>query len=210
MSAPIWDNSPQGSSGWLKSRIGVLTASRMADALAFKKNGEESEARRQLKYDLLAERMTDFAVETYVTKAMQHGIEQEPNARERYEEETGNIVQLCGLALHGGIEYFGASPDGLVGVDGLIEIKCPSSTKYMRWYVDGVVPDEHKPQMLAQMAVTGRTWCDFVAYDPRFPYAAQIFIRRYEPTREEILAVEEGARQFLSEMDVMWEQLIGA
>lgn len=207
---PRWDVSEQGSVGWLKARLGCLTASRMGDAMAFTKKGVESEARRQLKYNILAERLTDRAVDNIVTRAMEHGTENEPFARERYEEVTGVLVQQCGLAHHDTIEYFGASPDGLVGADGLIEIKCPSSTKFIKWKLDGIVPEEHRPQMLAQMAVTQRSWCDFVAYDPRFPEALQLWVIRYKPTASEIQEVEYLASSFLDEVEAMFDILVTA
>lgn len=205
---PTWDTSEQGTVGWLKARLGLLTASRMADAMAFTKKGVESEARRQLKYNLLAERLTDMAVDNIVTRAMEHGIENEPMARERYEEATGTIVQQCGLALHDTIPYFGASPDGLVGHDGLIEIKCPSSTKFIKWKLEGIVPEEHRPQMLAQLAVTQRRFVDFVAFDPRFPEALQLWVMRYEPTPDEIKATEDSAQAFLEELEAMFDVLV--
>lgn len=204
---PRWDVSEQGSVGWLKARLGVLTASRMAAATDFLKTGKESSARRKLKIDILSERLTDMATEMYVNSAMQWGIEQEPNAREQYECLTGNLVQLCGLALHDEIEFFGASPDGLVS-DGLIEIKCPTTPTYLEWYLAGEVPETHKPQMLAQLAVTGRKWCDFVAYDPRLPQSMQLFCKRFTPKREEISAIETAAKTFLAEVEEMFDKLV--
>lgn len=210
MRFPKWETAEQGSDQWLAARRGVLTASRMAEAMDFLKSGKESEKRLQLKFDLMAERMTGFAVDHFVTPAMRHGIENEPFAREQYEVLTGELVDLCGLALHGEIPFFGASPDGLLGMDGLIEIKCPSTKKFIQWTMAGcVVPDEHKPQMLAQLACTGRKWVDFVAYDPRVPAPKNIFIARFEPTEEEIAAVEDAARQFLAELEEMWDVFFG-
>jgi putative phage-type endonuclease len=180
----------------------------MADAMDFGKKGIEGASRRKLKIELVAERMTDTLVSRYVTDAMAWGLEQEPAARARYEEVTGNIVVLCGFALHGEIPYFGASPDGLVGDDGLIEIKCPSTATYMEWIIGGGIPEQHKPQMAAQLAVTGRKWVDFVAFDPRVKVEShQIFIRRYEPPEEEIAGVEEAAKQFLAEVDSMFDRV---
>src|SRR4030065_223354 len=98
MREPIWYPYPQGSVAWLKERCGCLTASRMAEAMDFLKNGKESEKRRKLKIEILAERMTDMMVSRYVTDAMEWGIAQEPVARSRYEETTGNLVELCGFA----------------------------------------------------------------------------------------------------------------
>lgn len=204
---PKWDVAIQGSAGWLKARCGCLTASRFKDATDFLKGGKESAARRKLKIDLIAERMTDSMTEMYVTPAMQWGIETEGAARDHYEEITGNLVQPCGFALHDDIEFFGASPDGLIGHDGLIEIKCPTSATHIRWKLDGGVPEEHKPQMLAQLAVTKRKWCDFMSYDPRLPDNIKRHLARFEPTPEEIQEAEQSALAFLEELDAMWELL---
>jgi putative phage-type endonuclease len=206
MSEPIWFPYEQGSSAWLKERCGCLTASRMADAMDFLKGGKEGAARKKLKIEIIAERMTDFMVPHFVTDAMAWGIEKEPFARARYEEVTGSLVTLCGFALHEIIPYFGASPDGLIGDDGLIEIKCPTTVTYMGWFLDGVVPEQHKPQMLAQLAVTGRKYVDFFAFDPRIKAEAyQHFLRRFEPPTEDIAKVEEAAKHFLAEVEQMFE-----
>jgi hypothetical protein len=181
----------------------------MADAIAFLKGGKEAEARKKYKIELIAERMTDTMVSRYVNDAMQWGIAQEPFARARYEELTGELVTLCGFALHSEIQFFGASPDGLVGEDGLVELKCPTSETYTGWMIGGVVPEQHKPQMLAQLAVTGRKWCDFFAFDPRVKVEAhQSFLRRFEPPEEDIVATEEAARKFLAEVDALFETVI--
>lgn len=209
MRKPVWTCMEQGTAGWLKERCGCLTASRMADAIAFLKTGKEAEPRKKYKIELIAERMTDTMVSRYVNDAMQWGIEQEPFARARYEELTGELVTLCGFALHGEIQFFGASPDGLVGDDGLIEIKCPTSETYTGWMIGGAVPERHKPQMLAQLAVTGRKYVDFFAYDPRVKVEAhQSFLRRFEPPEEDIAATEEAARKFLAEVDELFEMVI--
>lgn len=205
--APRWNEAEQGSSEWLRARIGCLTASRMGDAMAFLKGGKESEARRKLKIELLAERLTEMTNDGFVNAAMRWGIETEQEAKDRYEEITGALIQPCGFALHGEIDYFGASPDGLLNGDGLIEIKCPTSITHMQWLLDGVVPEQHKPQMMAQMIVTGRGWCDFMSYDPRFPAGKDYFIRRFEPSPGELNDVENGALIFLEELDRLADQL---
>lgn len=204
---PRWLPYEQGSDAWLKSRIGVLTASRMADAIAFTAKGAEAEVRRKLKIELLAERMTDLATERHVNAAMQWGIDNESLAKSRYEELTGTFIQNCGIAYHDTIEFFGASPDGLVD-DGLIEIKCPMTTTHLKYKIDGVVPEQYKPQMLVQMAVTQRKWCDFMSFDPRVPRPHDAFIVRYIPAPEEIADIEEKAIIFLAEVDAMFDKLV--
>jgi hypothetical protein len=181
----------------------------MADAMSFGKGGKESEARKKLKISIIAERMCDSATETYVSPAMEWGTAQEPFARSRYEELTGNLVTQCGFVLHDSILDFGCSPDGLVDDDGLIEIKAPTTATYMGWLLDGVVPEQHKPQMLCQLAITKRKWCDFVAYDPRIKYEEhQLFIRRFEPDEADILKVEAAAAMFLDEVDALFQVVI--
>jgi len=204
---PKWDTAAQGSAGWLKAREGCLTASRMVDAMSRLKSGGDSEKRRQLKYEILAERLTGCAVEHYVNPAMQWGIEWESACKEAYEEHTGNIITPCGFALHDEIEYFGASPDGLINHDGAIECKCPTTTTHIKYLIEAVVPEQYKPQMLSQLAVTGRKWCDFASYDPRMPEPLQLFVVRFEPAPEDIVLVENAAREFLEEIDSMWELL---
>lgn len=197
--------SDQGTPGWIKQRIGHLTASRMKDAMDFLKSGKPSENRTKYAMELVAERMCDYATSHYVTDAMQYGIDMEPHAKQAYEARTGLLLADAGFLVHPTIEWFGASPDGLVGADGLAEFKVPTPVTYVRWLANGVVPEEHKPQMLAQMACTGRQWCDFVAYNPRANVGSQLFIRRFQPDPEEVAKVEEYARQFLAEVDQLFE-----
>ena len=199
-----------GTNQWHAARRGCLTASRMADAIAVLKNGKPSEARRKLMFDLLAERMTGNAVDHFVTPAMQWGIDQQAAATAAYEAETGELVGPEVFVLHPSIDWFGATPDGLVGSGGLIEIKCPTTPKFLAWRMAGEVPEEHRPQMLAQLACTGRQWVDFVAFDPRVQKGPQLFIRRFQPERAEIERIEAGARDFLAELAAMEIQLEAA
>lgn len=198
-----------GTPNWHAARRGLLTASRIADALAVLKNGKPSESRRKLMFDLLAERVTGIAVDHYVTPAMQWGVDNQPHAIAAYEAETGELVGPELFVLHPTIDWAGATPDGLVGRDGLIEIKCPTTPKFLAWVMAGEVPEEHKPQLLFQLACTRRYWVDFVAFDPRVKHP-QLFIRRFEPLKADIERVEDGARQFLAELAAMSEQLAAA
>ncbi|MEY2735270.1 MAG: Paracoccus phage Shpa, partial [Pseudomonadota bacterium] len=191
---------------WLQSRLGCLTASRMADAMATLKSGKPAEAQTKLAYELLAERLTQASVAHYVTPAMQWGIDNQSGAIAAYENARGVLVGPESFFLHDSIDFFGATPDGLVDQHGLVEVKCPTSPTFVRWAMTGDVPVEYKPQMLAQLACTGRHWVDFVAYDPRMPARQQLFIRRFHPEREEIAAIEAAAREFLGSVEKMFEQ----
>lgn len=198
---------------WLDLRKGRCTASMVKDALSRLKKGEKkggrTEASQDYMIDLVTERLTGFAVEHYVSAAMEWGIETEKYARAAYEVVTESDVELCGLALHDRIENFGASPDGLIGEDGLLEIKCPTTKVHLKYMLAGVVPEDYLPQVLAQLSCTGRKYVDFVSFDPRLPARHQIFIKRLERDEEQIAALEFGVIAFLAEVDAMVERLNG-
>lgn len=208
---------PELRAKWLEARAGRLTASRMADAMDFLKTGKPSKARCDYMKEILAERMTDHTMRHYVSPAMEWGIAHEDDAKMAYEAATGVLitdpwdVTDFGIFYHKRIEYFAASPDGLIDSDGLLETKCPTTGKYLDWMLAGVVPEEHKPQMLAQLACSGRKWCEFVAYDPRMKDPAKrLFIRRYEPSADDIANVEAAAAAFLAEADAMFQLVVEA
>jgi putative phage-type endonuclease len=192
---------------WLQSRCGKLTASRMADAMDFTAKGGEGAKRRALKIELLAERMTGDSVPHFVNSFMQWGLEQEPAAKNAYEMQTGKLLAACGFVDHPDIPDFGATPDALLP-GAVVEFKCGQTTTHIGWMLAGGVPAQHRPQILAQLACTGREHAVFVSYDPRVRDAArQLYIAEWTPAKSEIEAVEEAARTFLAEVDLMWTQL---
>ena len=197
----------QGSGAWLNMRVGRLTASRMADAMAMRKDGKPSESRNKLLVELLAERLTGDATPHFVSAPMLWGIENEPHAKAAYEAASGNLLDKCGFTLHPEIEHFGASPDAHIGDNAVFEAKCPNSTTHVSWLIERQMPEQHKPQVLAQLACTRRTRAVFASFDPRMPAHRQLFVIEWEPKREEIEAVEEAARQFLRELDEMFDRL---
>lgn len=202
---------------WLRARAGLLTASRMADAMAFNKTGKPSADRTKYMMELLAERSVggDESIRHFVSPAMEWGIAHEDDAKMAYEAQTGVLltdprtVREHGLFVHPEVEFFAASPDALIDHDGLAEVKCPTTAKFLEWRMAGVVPDEHKPQMLAQLlCCPGRSWVEFIAYDPRIKVRKhQLFIRRYTPDAEELAHVLAAAKQFLLETERAWDQL---
>ena len=184
---------------WFAARLGKVTASRVADVIAKTKTGP-SASRENYATQLVLERLTNKQAESYTNSAMQWGTETEPMARQAYELKRGLFVNETGFVDHPTIEMCGASPDGLVGADGLIEIKCPNSATHMETILNQKVPAKYIPQMMWQMSCTGRNWCDFVSFDPRFPENLQIFIERvtYDPTYVRMLELE--ITQFLDEI----------
>ena len=185
---------------WFASRLGKATASRIADIIAKTKTGP-SASRENYAVQLVLERITQSKGESYSNAAMQWGTETEPLARQAYELKRGLFVDEVGFIDHPTIANSGASPDGLVGADGLVEIKCPNSATHMETLVTRKIPQKYIPQMTWQMACTGRSWCDFVSFDPRFPEHLQIFIERieYDPTYVRMLELE--VTQFLDEVE---------
>jgi putative phage-type endonuclease len=172
---------PQGTPEWVRKRIGKVTASRMKDVCNRLKNGGFGAEYYGYVKELALERITDRACDHFVTRAMQDGIDREPAARATYELVTGREVTLSDFVQHPMLPFSGASPDGLVVDDGQIEIKCPTSLTHLDTLANEKMPDEHWPQVQWGMACTGRSWCDFVSYDPRFSAPGmQIYIQRVE------------------------------
>lgn len=200
-------NVQQNSPEWLQLRIGNCTASRVKDALDRLKNGQPSMRRKNYLTELVSERLTGFAAEHYVSPAMEHGIETERYARAAYEVVSGNDVELVGIATHPSIKRFSASPDGLLGKDGLLEIKCPTTTTHLEWMMDGIFPEEHLFQCFSQMCCAERQFLDFISFDPRLPARHQVFICRLERDEKAIAALEFGVVEFLAEVDAKVEAL---
>ena len=188
----------QGSDEWHLSRIGNLTASRCHDAVARTKSGW-SASRYKLIDELVNERLTGERRVITQSAAMQWGVETEPLARQAYEEILGVDVYETGSVPHPLIAESSASPDGLVGDDGLIEIKCPNTTTMVNTVIKGEIPENYKTQMMWQLACTRRDWCDFVMYDPRLPEKRNIWIKTFEPSRKDIELLELDVIEFLQE-----------
>lgn len=197
----------QGSAEWLRLRMGKVTASKINDVMAKLKSGGEAAGRRNYRVQLAVERLTGQPAETYVNGAMQRGTEMEPFAREAYSFLTGNDVEQVGFIDHPTIAMSGASPDGLIGSDGMVEIKCPNSANHVEWMIAGKVPPEHVNQMQWQMECCGRKWCDFVSYDPRLPIDLQLFVKRLDRDESLIKTIREEVELLLSEVTAMVEQL---
>tara|TARA_R110000868_G_scaffold176513_1_gene414220 strand:+ start:393 stop:1010 length:618 start_codon:yes stop_codon:yes gene_type:complete len=201
-------NAPaQGTKEWLIQRAGCATASRFADILAAIKTGEAA-SRRSYRMQLVTERLTGNPVTGYTNAAMQWGTDTEPYAREAYEAHTGALVMQTGFIKHAGIPWCGASPDGFIDADGLVEIKCPESTTHLEWMEAGKVPAKHFPQIQGQMWVTDRQWCDFVSYDPRFPQNLQLFIVRINRDEEYIKTLDKEVKEFLVGVDETVQKLL--
>ena len=190
----------QGSAEWFAIRCGRVTASRVADVIAKTKTGWGA-SRANYMAELVAERLTGVPAQGFTNAAMQHGTATEPAAREAYRAQTFDEVDQVGFVPHPFIEFSGASPDGLVGADGMLEIKCPNTATHIETLLGGAIPAKYETQMLWQMACAGREWCDFVSFDPRLPPEMQLFVKRLERDDKRIAELEEMVSDFLAELD---------
>ena len=189
----------QGTPEWFAERCGKVTASRVADLLAKTKTGWGS-SRPNYMAELIAERMTGIVAESYTNAAMQWGTEHETQAKDAYQFYMGTDIEDVGFISHPFIKDFGASPDGFVGSDGLVEIKCPLTSTHIETLLSGTIPGKYITQMQSQMACTDRKWNDFLSFDPRMPEILRLFRRRLYRDEDKILEIESEVTAFLNEL----------
>lgn len=191
----------QGTDAWHQMRLGKVTASRVADIMAKTKTGA-STSRQNYLIELALARVTGTPEASYTSPAMQWGIDNEAQARMAYEIYSSDFVDQVPFVDHPNIEWFGASPDGLIRNEGLVEIKCPNSATHWATIKSGEAPSKYIYQMQTQMACTNTEWCDFVSFDPRMPQRSQLFVKRVFRDNNMISEIEEAVKQFLSEVQI--------
>jgi len=199
-------NDLQRTEDWFAARLGKVTASRVADVVAKTKTGY-SASRANYMAELICERLTGRQGDNYQNAAMVWGTETEPKARAAYEAETGSLVEGVGFVPHPTILMSGASPDGLVADDGLVEIKCPNTATHIDTILSESVPGKYNTQMQWQMACTGRQWCDFISYDPRVPEKMQLWVKRVERDQTLIDDLETDVFNFIEELETKIDKL---
>lgn len=196
----------QRSPEWFAARLGKVTASRVADLMATTKTGFAA-SRANYMAELICERLTGQPTEKYSNAAMQWGTDTEPQARAAYSFMRDVEVVETGFVLHPTIPDFGASPDGLVLDDGLVEIKCPSTATHIETLLSETIPAKYVTQMQVQMACTGRAWCEFVSFDPRLPTELQLWSQIVRRDDDAIREIETKTQNFLSELAAKVEDL---
>lgn len=196
----------QRTAEWFAARLGKVTASRVADLIARTKTGWGA-SRENYKAQLVAERLTGQPIETFSNAAMQWGTCTEPEARQAYSFRQDVDVLELGFVDHPRIDMSGASPDGLIGEDGLVELKCPQPATHIATLLGQSVPAKYLVQIQWQLACTGRQWCDFASYDPRLPESMRLFVQRVERDPAEIKILEGYVVDFLGEVDETVAQL---
>lgn len=184
---------------WYSARLGKVTASRLSDVMAKTKSGYGA-ARKNYMMELICQKLSGEAQEGFTSAAMQRGIDMEPIAKAAYEADKELFVEDCGFIQHPAKSGFGASPDGLVGDDGLIEIKCPNTATHLEFLKTGKPDRKYILQMHGQMLCTGRKWCDFVSYDDRLAGLEYKCVRAdYDENLANEIILE--VKKFLNEMD---------
>lgn len=196
----------QGTEEWAAARRGKVTASRVADVIKKTKSGY-STSRKNYAAQLLCERLTGKTAESFSNAAMQWGVEKEPEARTAYEFMRNVTVNQVGFVDHPSIALSGASPDGLVGEDGLIEIKCCNTATHLETLMSGEIDPDYITQIQWQLSCTGRKWCDYVGFDPRLPAHLQLFIKRVERDQRTISELETEVSSFLRDLSAQIDAL---
>jgi putative phage-type endonuclease len=189
----------QRSPEWFSQRAGKVTASCIYKVMARTKSGPGAD-RANYHAQLVAERLTGVTAESFSNAAMQWGTDCEEQARAMYALETGESVVEEGFVPHPAIEWSGASPDGMVGSTGLVEIKCPNTATHIATLRGAEIDRKYLYQMQWQMACCQREWCDFASFDPRLPLEMQIHIRRVERDDALIAELEAEVTKFLGEV----------
>lgn len=196
----------QGTEEWAQARLGKVTASRVSDVIAKTRSGWAA-SRKNYAAELIAERLTGTPTQSYTNAAMQWGLDTEPQARAAYEFFRDASVQEVGFMEHLEIPMTGASPDGLVGEDGMVEIKCPNTATHIDTLLNKAIPDKYIVQMQWQMRCADRQWCDYVSFDPRMPESLRLFVERIKRDDDRIGELEAAVIEFLSEIDDTIEAL---
>ena len=189
----------QGTEQWRLARCGSLGASQVAAAMARVKSGWGA-SRANVMAELLVERLTGVPTAGFQSPAMIWGTEHEPDARAAYSFRVNQEVDEVGLVRHPIIGGTHASPDGLVGPDGLVEIKCPNSATHIETLLGDPIDGKYITQMQWQMACTGRQWCDWVSFDPRLPESMRLFVKRCNRDNAMIADLENNVKQFLTDL----------
>jgi putative phage-type endonuclease len=197
---------------WFQARIGMITSSKVYDAITPRKKGGTHDLanRRKLKFQLISEMTTGLTTEHYVSQAMDWGIANEPKARREYEYRTGRTARELGLVMHPTNPRAAATADGFVPENGILEIKCPNTDTHYEYLETGAIPEEYLDQINWQMACCGPEieWCDFVSFDPRIESEElQMLVIRHEREAKRIAEMEEAVNQFLEETIQLFEKI---
>lgn len=203
----IVENVEQGSQEWHEMRLGKVTASRIADVISNGRGGKPSEKAKSYMIELIAEILTGKQKPFFENDAMRWGTETEPQARAMYELKSGNEVkEVAFIKLN---DFVGVSPDGLVGDNGLIEIKCPTTITQIKRALSDDYAKDYYAQIQMQLWVSGRDWCDFVSFDPRLDVDASYLVQRVNRDEDFINLIKEKVESFIHELKINVTEIAG-
>jgi len=193
---------PQRSPAWFAARLGRLTGSRAAAMIATTQKGTPTAARKDLRTQLVLERLTGTCQEdAWCSPEMRRAVLQEPQAVAAYEALTGRVAWRSGFLAHDTLPV-GCSLDGHLGdFAGLLEVKCPKSATHLASLTSRTIPAEYLPQIVHNLWMTGAAWCDFLSFDDRFPLPLQTMLVRYARDETEIALYARVVTAFLAEVD---------
>ena len=198
----------QGSDEWFAVRMGKITASKLGDLMRVTKYGE-STYKTRLRMELAIERLTGkSASDNFMNRAMQDGVEREPDARKLFEAITGKDVALCGSFDHPDIVNTSASPDGLIrGEDAVLELKCPTHITHAKNLLSEKMPKNYEYQVQWQIACTESEYAYFASYHPDFPKELRLKWVKVLRDNIMILEIEDEVRKFDVEVEELINQL---
>jgi putative phage-type endonuclease len=198
----------QRTEAWFAQRAGKITASRFIDVISLTKAGKATAARERYMREIVFERLSGTPKHSVGALSLKWGTDVEQFAREAYEVESGDVVSETGFVTHPDYPFIGGSCDGLIGDDGIIEIKCPHDEQvHIETWLNGMSPD-HRAQVLGNLLVTGRKYAVFISYDPRQSERFRLYHQRIERDEEFIQGVLlPGLLQFEAEANQMIERL---
>ena len=186
----------QGNDEWREMRRGKITASRISDIMASGRGGKPSATRENYLIELALERATGkVAANGFTSYAMQRGTELEPIARAEYEISTGYDVDQVDFVEHEYLANTGASPDGLIRKDGMVEIKCPQPKAHLDTLRSKTIDRQYMLQMQWQMECADRQWCDYVSYNPDFPELLRLVVIRVKYDEPMVLQIRDAVEQ---------------
>lgn len=203
----IVDSMEQGSDEWLAARIGRVTASRVSEVISKGRGDTPSKSAETYMIELIAEVLTGESKPFFENTAMKWGTETEPQARDMYSIKN-DFVDIREVAYVEHNDYILISPDGLVGDNGLLEIKCPNTTTQIKRALSDDYSADYKAQIQMQLWVTEREWCDFVSFDPRLNCDASYLQQRVYRDEEYIEEMKTKVYAFVERMNSLIDNLI--
>jgi len=200
----------QGTPEWFVDRLGKATGSNASAVIAQgRTKGSEATTRRNYRFQLSLQRITKkISEENFTNKHIERGNELEKFARMAYEIQSGNMIEEAGFCYQDGKQY-GCSVDGFVdNRKGIIEIKCPIPAIHYEYIEENRVPPNYYAQVIHNILTTGAEYCDFISYNEDMPEKLKLFVFRFVPTKDELAAYEKALDQFLTEVDLLEQQIL--